>query len=184
MLNAWRAGDSEAGQEVIARIYPQLRRLAGEQLVRSGAEISLQATELVHELYLELVGKRQVSWQNRAHFFAIASRLMRNILVDHARRRLSLKRGGRTVLVDLHTVPLIPAEAPAADLLNLDRALEQLETVSESALRVVELRYFGGLSLEETAEVLGVARSTVIRTWRFARAWLTRALAAPRHHAS
>jgi RNA polymerase sigma factor (TIGR02999 family) len=177
LLTAWRQGDAEAGAELIRFLYPRLRRLALRELSRSGLDLSLHPTELVHELYLKLVGRSQPVCENRAHFFAIAARLLRDILVDHVRRKSRLKRGEGGIYIELSTLAPIPVAARVStDLLALDEALLRLSAVSEDAVRVVELRYFGGLTVNETAEALGLSRATVSRSWRFARAWLRQAL--------
>jgi RNA polymerase sigma factor (TIGR02999 family) len=142
--------------------------MAGER-----AQHSLQTTALVHEAYLKLVGPSPVDWENRGHFFAVAARVMRRILVDHARARRSLKRGGEARPVELDE-QLLVAGGPDRDLVSLDDALRVLAALDERKVRVVEMRFFGGLSVEETAEVLGVSPQTVLRDWRLAKVWLLR----------
>ena len=148
---------------------------------RESADHTLQTTALVHEAYLRLIDQRRVEWRNRAHFFGVAAQLMRRILVDHARRRGAGKRGSgqRPVsLDDVHSVRGAPSEASRLDVLVFDEALDRLAALDESQARIVELRYFGGLNIEETAEVLDVSPATVKREWAIARAWLRRELAA------
>jgi RNA polymerase sigma-70 factor, ECF subfamily len=174
LLVAWQAGREEVRDELFDRIYDRLVRLAGALLARQGADVSLQATELVHEAYLRLLDQRRATWQNRAHFFAIAGRLLRRVLVDRHRQRVAGKRGGGRTLLTLEgqrEAGAAAAEWPV-DLIALDFALQRLATVDVLAAELVELRFFAGLELEEAAEVLGVGRSTVVRRWRFARAWL------------
>jgi RNA polymerase sigma factor (TIGR02999 family) len=178
LLAAWSAGDADAGDRLAERLYPELRRLAARRLREAGRDLTLQPTELVHEAYLRLVDQTRTRWQSRAHFFAIASRTLRRVLANHARDRGRLKRGGGAHLVALDgELPLEIAQAPASpltevDVLALEEALAVLEQVDPESARLVELRFYGGLSVEETAEVLGVSRTAVIRGWRSARAWL------------
>ena len=176
LLVAWQAGREEVRHELFDRIYDRLVRLAGALLSRQGSDISLQASDLVHESYLRLLDQRRATWQNRAHFFAIAGRLLRRVLVDHLRQRLAGKRGGGQAALTLTGADLAVFDAQPVDLLALDQALERLTSVDELAAGIVELRFFAGLELHEVAEVLGVGRSTVVRRWRFARAWLQGAL--------
>jgi RNA polymerase sigma-70 factor (ECF subfamily) len=171
LLVAWQGGHEEVRDELFERIYDRLVRLAGALISRQGADVSLQASDLVHEAYLRLLDQRRATWQNRAHFFAIAGRLLRRVLVDHLRNRFAGKRGGGHAAVTL-TGELEGLLPRSVDLLALDQALERLTAVDELAAGIVELRFFAGLELHEAAEVLGVGRSTVVRRWRFARAWL------------
>lgn len=174
LLRRWRAGDAVAGRSAIGRVYADLRRLAAHELARERESGLVQPTELVHEVYLRLAGRRQPNWQDRGHFFAIASRLVRQVLVDQARARNSRKRGGGAPLAPP------PGEAPGlrpVDVLALDQALERLAAANPPAAAVVELRYFAGLTVDETAAALGLARATVERKWRAARAWLSGVLA-------
>jgi len=175
LLVAWKNGNADALGELIPIVYKELRTLARRQLRGERADHSLQPTALTHEAFLRLFGTRQVGWQNRAHFFAVASQLMRRILVEHARKRLAAKRGGQPTRVELEDAHQ-PSEAVDVDLVALHEALNQLETIDERQSRIVELRYFGGLSVEETAEVLGMSEATVKRDWRVAKLWLRRAL--------
>ncbi len=154
-------------------VYGELRRLAQHYLRRERPDHTLQATALVHEAYLRLVDQRAVTWQNRAHFFGVAAQLMRRILVDHARRHHAAKRGGTALKVSLNDV-VLAAEERAEDLVALDDALNRLAAMDPRQGRVVELRLFGGLTVEETAEVLRISPATVKREWTTAKAWLSR----------
>ena len=156
-------------------VYEELRKLAHQHMRREHPGHTLQTTALVNEAYFRLVGQKQVRWQNRAHFFAISAQLMRRILVDHARGRQYAKRGGGAQKVSLDGVAVV-AQEQAADLLALDEALRSLAAVDERKCRIVELRYFGGLGVEETAEALKLSPRTVMREWSMAKAWLYRAL--------
>ena len=176
LLTAWKDGNSEALDELIPIVYTELRRLARQQLGGERRNHSLQPTALTHEAFLRLLGTRRVSWQDRAHFFAVASQMMRRILVDHARKAVAAKRGGNAARVTLEDAD-VAAESVDVDAVALHEALAELETVDERQAKVVELRYFGGLNTEEAAEVLGVSPSTVERDWRVAKLWLRRALA-------
>lgn len=175
LLLAHAAGDSAALERLLPRVYDELRRMARQRLRHERTDHTLSATDLVHEAFLKLVGLDQVDWQNRAHFFAIASRAMRNVLVDHAVRRSAAKRGGGEGAITLDDQPA-GSELPLEDLIALSDALDRLERLEERQARVVECRFFGGLSLEETAEALHVSPATVSRDWTFARAWLHREL--------
>lgn len=176
LLQEWSQGDETALDKLIPIVYDELRRQAANYMRREQPGRSLQTTALVHEAYLRLVDQRAVEWQNRNHFFAIAASLMRRILVDHARQHQAVKRGG----VDLKVLPLDDVEGiPGGediDLVALDQALERLALLDEQQSRVVELRFFSGLSVEETAAVLNVSTRTVKREWRAAKAWLLREL--------
>jgi RNA polymerase sigma-70 factor (ECF subfamily) len=177
LLEAWRAGDDHAIDEVMARVYGELRRLAARYLNRERAGHTFEAHDLIHEAFLRLVDQRQVDWHNRSHFFAIAAQSMRRVLVDHARRRGASRRDGAV----RHLVPADEAELAVktdADLLALDDALTDLAAADEPLARVVELRYFGGFDHDEIAELLGVSNPTVRRRWRLAKAWLYRRLSA------
>ena len=171
LLASWRAGNSSAEEQLLRIIYPRLKAIAANRLKGAGASISLQTTDLVHEAFLRLVGQEHTSWANRGHFFAISARLMRRILVDHHRRRKAAKRGGREILVSLDELPALIGE-PATDWIRVDESLRRLGSIDPVAERVVELRHFSGLKVEEVVEVLGVSRATGIRKWRFAKAWL------------
>ena len=171
LLRAWASGDSEALDELTPRVYRELRRMAGRLLQNERPGYSLQSADLVHEVYLRLVNARELNWQHRAHFFAVAATLMRRILLDRARRKAADKRGGKAQPLDL-TKTLDVAQAKARELVALDDALTALAEVDPRKSRIVELRFFGGLSVKETAEVVKVSSDTVMRDWKIARAWL------------
>ena len=171
LLRAWGQGDREAGDRLVPLVYKQLRRRAAAYLRQERPNHTLQATAVVHEAYLRLAGQKRASWQNRAQFYGVASQMMRRILVDHARRRKMNKRSGRWVRVSLTDLGAA-APDPGFDVLMLDSLLDRLATFDARKSRVVELRYFGGLSLEETARFLDVSPATIDREWRAARAWL------------
>jgi len=171
LLRAWARGDSEALEELTPRVYRELRRLAARLLQNERPGYSLQSTDLVHEVYLRLVNASELDWQHRAHFFGVSASLMRRILLDRARRRAAAKRGGRPQALDL-TKTLDVAQAKARELVALDDALNTLAEVDPRKSRIVELRFFGGLSVKETAEVVKVSPDTVMRDWKMARAWL------------
>jgi RNA polymerase sigma factor (TIGR02999 family) len=170
-------GEKRVAEELLPLVYDELRRLAGRYLRREKPGHTLQATALVHEAYLELVDASRVSWQGRTHFFAVGARVMRRLLIDHARGRGRQRRGGGARRVSLHEA-LVPAgeDLDREQLLDLDAALEKLAGLDERQARVVELRAFGGLTNAEIAALLGVSERTVERDWRFARAWLRREL--------
>ena len=171
LLRAWAAGDSEALQQLTPHVYRELRRVAARLLQNERPGYSLQSADLVHEAYVRLVNAREVEWQHRAHFFAVSATLMRRILLDRARRRAAVKRGGPGQPLDL-TKTLDVAQAKARELVALDDALNALAEVDPRKSRIVELRFFGGLSVKETAEVVKVSSDTVMRDWKMARAWL------------
>lgn len=171
LLNRMQNGDTVAGDRAVAFVYDELHRIASRQMRAEHADGQLQTTALIHEVYLRLVGGQEIEIQNRGHFFAIASKQMRRILVDAARSEHALKRGGPAAKVSLEEMR-IPTRAKAADLLALDDVLSELEELDPRASKVVELRYFGGYTEKEVAEALGVALSTVRRDWEFARSWL------------
>ena len=174
MLQAWGSrGDREALDELMPIVYEELRRQAARHLRHERAGHTLQTTALVHEAYLRLVDQRDVRWQNRAHFYAIAAQLMRRILVDHARRGSAAKRGGSALKLPLDEAFASTGEREV-DLVAIDEALLKLAELDPQQSRVVELRFFGGLNVEETAEVLGVSPRTVKRDWSVAKAWLHR----------
>jgi RNA polymerase sigma factor (TIGR02999 family) len=177
LLLAWSSGDRSSANQLLDVVYDELRRQAGRAMRRESDNATLQATALVHEAYLRLVDQRRVQWRNRAHFFGIAAQLMRRILVDHARARLADKRGGGRAQVTLEDAD---AAAPdrSPDVLALDEALERLAALDPDQARLIELRYFGGLTIEETAEALDVSPTTVKSEWALARAWLRRELGA------
>ena len=173
LLADWSKGNEAARDELIPLIYDELRRLAGYHMARERSDHSLQATALVNEAYLRLIDQRKVRWQGRAHFFALASRMMRRILVDSARKRRYAKRGGGQAQVSLDEAMVVVQEG-TPDLIALDDALNRLAAIDPRKSQVVELRYFGGLSMEEVAEVLKVSTITVRRDWGTAKAWLYR----------
>jgi RNA polymerase sigma factor (TIGR02999 family) len=177
LLRAWNAGDAEARDRATALVYDELRRRAAAQIRRERPGHTLQPTALVHEAYLRLAGQRTV-WQNRAQFLAVLSRMMRRILVDHARARLAAKRSGRWPRVNLADVDDIAGSSRSIDLLDLDLALDRLAAFDPRKSRVAELRFFGGLSLEEMGHVLELSSKTVERDWQMARAWLFKMLSA------
>jgi RNA polymerase sigma factor (TIGR02999 family) len=174
LLNALEQGDSHAAGQLLPLVYDELRRLAAQRLAQEKPGQTLQATALVHEAYLRLVGKGEDQpWSSRGHFFSAAAEAMRRILVENARRKQSLKRGGDLARQDLKDEALIAAE-PREDLLALDEALDKLASVSRPAADVVQLRYFAGLTLPETADALGISARSAGRLWAYARAWLRR----------
>jgi len=175
LLVRWKDGDEAALQQLVPIVHEELRRLARRQMAGERPGHTLQPTALVNEAYLRLVNLKQMQWQDRAHFFAMGARLMRRILVDFARSRGYQKRGGGVKRVSF-TEAFAVAEGPATDVVALNDALEALADVDERKSRVVELRFFGGLSVEETAEVLNVSRETIKRDWTFAKMWLLRHL--------
>ncbi len=173
LLQAWRGGDEHALEKLTLEVYRELHLAAHRCMAREGDGHTLQTTALINELYLRLSDLQEVDWQNRAHFFALCARQMRRILTDMARNRRSEKRGGGALVVALDEAPEV-ASSSHADVIAVDDALKALALVDERKSRVVELRFFGGLSLEETAEVLKVSPDTVARDWRMAKAWLLR----------
>jgi RNA polymerase sigma factor (TIGR02999 family) len=175
LLRAWSEGDDTALHQLLPLVEAELRGLARASMGRERKGHTLQPTALVNEAFLRLAGARRVRWHDRAHFMGIAARLMRRVLVDHARARGYRKRGGGAERIALDEVHLETAE-PALDIVELDRALRAFESVDARRSRVVELRFFGGLTLEETAEVLHVSAETVKRDWRLAKLWLLREL--------
>jgi RNA polymerase sigma factor (TIGR02999 family) len=175
LLRAWSNGDQDALDKLMPLVYDELRRMAKRHMDRQVPGHTLQTTALIHEAYLRLVDQKETRWQNRAHFFAVAARAMRHILVDYARARHAAKRGGEVRLAPLDEAAVVSVER-TSELVALDDALESLAAVDQRKCQVVELRYFGGLSVEETAEVLKVSPETVARDWRLARTWLLRQL--------
>jgi RNA polymerase sigma factor (TIGR02999 family) len=175
LLVDWSSGNQAAHDELMPLVYDDLRRLARRYMRGEGSGHTLQTTGLVNEAYLRLVDQKNVRWQSRAHFFGIAAQMMRRILVDHARKRQRIKRGGGAFRVSLDKAEAVALEKPT-DLLALDEALTRLSELDVRKSRIVELRFFGGLSIEETAEVLQVSPGTVMRDWTLAKAWLYRAL--------
>src|SRR5262245_48656013 len=175
LLNRWRAGDSAAAGRLMDLVYAELHRIASREMGRERAGHTLQTTALVHEAYIRLCHGDTVNWADRAHFYAVAAQQLRRILVDHARRTRSEKRGG-----DVLKLSLLDSDGPAASvderLVAVDEALSRLESVDERAAKVVELRFFGGLTEAEAAQALGISVTTLKRDWEFARTWLTRQL--------
>ena len=176
LLGAWSAGDESALHALIPLVYDDLHRAAHAYMAREAPDNTLQTTALVNEVYLRLLGTRDVDWQNRAHFLAVCATVMRRILIDVARSRRSLKRGGTAEHLPLDEAILV-SNTPRVDLLELDEALRSLAAVDQRQARVVELRFFGGLSVQETAEALKVSPETVHRDWRLAKDWLLHELA-------
>ncbi len=175
ILDEWRRGNTDAAEKLFPLVYDELKRQARFYLNRERADHTLQPTALVHEAYLKFVDQTIVTAENRRHFFAIASRLMRQILVDHARGYHAEKRGGAAQRFALEDIDILP-EQSAGDLIELHEALEKLEQIDERKCRVVDMRFFGGLNEQEIAEVLGVNEKTVRRDWQFAKLWLFREL--------
>ena len=171
LLRAWAEGDSSALRQLTPRVYQELRRIAGRCMQNEQPGHSIQTTELVHEAYMRLIDVDNVNWQHRAHFFAVSATIMRRILLDAARKRSTAKRGGKAAHADLDGVPDLSCQRPE-EVIALDDALDQLAAIDPRKARVVELRFFAGLSLEETAEVLKISADSVVRDWRLARAWL------------
>ena len=177
LLQAWSRGEQAALNELAPLIYDQLRRLAGHLMQNERSSRTIQATALVHEAYLRLADGTNVEWQHRAQFFAVTARIMRNILLDNARARGAAKRGGGQARVELDEIPDL-ADGRGRDLMALDDALSALAKVDPRKARVIELRYFGGLSVEEAAAAVGVSKETIHRDTRVARAWLKREMSA------
>lgn len=175
LLLQWRAGDAEAFETLMPLVYDELRRLAHHHLWHERPGHTLHTTDLVHEAFLNLLGQDQTPWQNRAHFFAVAARVMRHILIDYARRRKRAKRGGGRPVLSLEQAAVF-SEDQVEEWITLDQALTRLEAKDERLCRVVECRYFGGLTIAETADVLGISPATVKRDWQMAKAWLRREL--------
>jgi RNA polymerase sigma factor (TIGR02999 family) len=181
LLRAWTAGDEQALEKLTPLVYRELHRRARRYMAREPAGHILQTTALINEVYLRLVDLRELTWQDRAHFFAVCAKLMRQILIDLARARRYQKRGPGAIHVSLEEASSASKE-PQVDLLALDEALKALARIDPRKGRVVELRFFGGLSVEETAEVLRVSAETVMRDWKFARACLHQELSKQDHH--
>lgn len=175
LLNQINNGDSTAPEELLPLVYDELRKLASGYLKNEHPDHTLQATALVHEAYLRLVDWEKVSWQNRAHFFAVSAQVMRHILVDHARKKKAEIHGGNLQKLALDEA-ISFSQSREVDLVDLDDALQELEKLDERQSKIVELRFFAGLSIEETAHALGVSTMTVSRDWNFAKAWLFRRL--------
>jgi RNA polymerase sigma factor (TIGR02999 family) len=195
LLEQWAAGDTQALDQLIPLTYPELRRLAARHMRREPTTNTLQPTALVHEAFLRIAGQKDTSWRTRAQFFGFASQIMRRILVDRARRRLSSKRGGGALKMTIDEleseldaqgasvaaqVDLAATQRQLSDILAVDAALRQLEALDARQARIVELRYFGGLTIDEIAQTLQLSNTTIKRDWIMARAWLSRALAASR----
>jgi len=172
LLIAWSEGQGEAIKDLMPLVYDDLRRVAAGYMRREAAGHALQPTALVHETYVRLIDQKRVKWRDRAHFFGVAAGLMRRILVDHARRRRAEKRGGDWERVTLAEHEIAAGGPPEIDVLSLHESLERLAVFDPQQARIVELRYFGGLTIEETAEVVGVSSATVVREWTIAKAWL------------
>jgi RNA polymerase sigma-70 factor, ECF subfamily len=171
LLTRWSGGDSSARDVLIPLVYDELRRLARSFLARQRSDHTLQSTALVHEAYLRLVGRTSIHFENRAHFFAVAAQLMRRILVDHARKHNAAKRGGNSLTLVLDETVALPSD-PQIDVAALDDALNTLATLDSRQANIVEMRFFGGLSIDETSTVLGISPATVKREWTTARTWL------------
>jgi RNA polymerase sigma-70 factor, ECF subfamily len=176
LLLNWSRGERAALDELMPLVYQELRKLAGHYLRSERSDHTLQPTALIHEAYLRMIGKDMPQWQSRAHFFGVASRLMRQILVDHARTRHAVKRGSDRQKISLDDAPQVFAQTDAAKLLALDDALTKLAAFDERRSRILEMRAFGGMSVEETAAALGVSDTTVKREMRLAQAWIRREL--------
>lgn len=184
LLHEWQGGSQDALDRLVPLVYDELHTLASRQLTHEWRHDRLQTTVVVNEAYVKLFGQREIDWQNRGHFFAIAAQLMRRILVDHARRQLRQKRGGGGLPVELNESMAAPhAPMDAVDALDLDRALQKLEQLDPDQGRIVEMRFFGGLTVEETAAALGVSPATVKREWVLAKGWLYRELTGHRDEA-
>lgn len=175
LLHQWSSGDAEALPQLLDLVYPELRKIAASRLRGERADHTLQPTSLVHEAYMRLAHQEGTDWQNRTHFYAVAARVVRSVLVDHARARRRIKRGAGAPSVELNewnaSVP-----APQVDLLDLDAALKELEAIDADRARIVELRHFAGMSIEETAAALGISESTVKRGWLAAKSWIRQRL--------
>jgi RNA polymerase sigma-70 factor, ECF subfamily len=178
LLDAWSAGDDTALEQLLPLVEAELRRLARAYMARERRGHTLQTTALINEAFVRLTGARTVRWQDRAHFLGISARLMRRVLVDHARTRGYQKRGGGAFRTTLNEA-LAVSPPPSVDLVALDRALEKLAAVDQRKSRVVEMRFFGGMSVEETAVALHVSEDTIKRDWRLAKLWLLRELEGP-----
>lgn len=179
LLVNWSHGEKAAFDQLVPLVYPELRRLAKRHMGRENPDHTLQTSALINEAYLKLVNQQDVEWQNRAHFYAVAAQVMRHVLVDHARTRNYAKRGGGAAKVPLDEAAVVTQQR-AAELIALDEALRDLAMLDERRSQIVELRFFGGLSAEETAEVMNISPSTVNREWRAAKAWLHHTMQAPK----
>ena len=183
LLKQLRSGNKNAAAELIPLLYGELRRMASHYMRRERPGHTLQATALIHEAYLRLVDQKDVEWQNRSHFFGVAAQQMRRILVDYARAHQAAKRGGPVPKLSLDEALAIP-EKRVGDLLELDEALARLASIDSRQVEIIELRFFGGLSVEETAEVLDISPATVKREWTTAKAWLSREIQRGRDNAA
>ena len=176
LLREWGDGNRAALEELLPLVYDELHRQAERYLRRERIGHSLQTTALIHEAYVRLIDQRNVQWQSRTHFFAIAAQMMRRVLIDYARAKHREKRGGDNLRLSLDAADVVATDENSVDLIALDEALKRLAELDEQQARVVELRYFGGLTLDETAEVLQISRATTARDWEVAKAWLRREL--------
>ena len=183
LLQAWSSGDEEALKKLTPLVYRELHRAARRYMARERSGHTLQATELIHEVYLRLVDVRRMDWQNRAHFFGVCAQLMRQILTDFARSRRYQKRGGGAPHLPLDETLLVSSQ-PDRGLIALDEGLKRLAVIDERKSRVVELRFFGGLDVKETAKVLNISSETVMRDWKMAKVWLLRELSRGKHDGS
>lgn len=183
LLAEWSAGNQAALDELTPLVYPELRRMASSYMRRERPDHTLQTTALVHEAYLRLVGQDQMQWETRSHFFALAAQVMRHILIDHARAVRRAKRGSGVAPVSLNDVAVL-SKHRADELLAVNSALDALSALDPRKARVFELRYFGGMSVDEAAEVLQISQATVARDWRMAKAWLRREMAPELQHGS
>jgi RNA polymerase sigma factor (TIGR02999 family) len=177
MLKEWSDGNQDILDALMPLVYEELRRQASRYLRKERSDHTLQTTALIHEAYLKLIDQRNVEWQNRAHFFAIAAQAMRRILVDYARERHREKRGGAAENLPIEEAAFVASNEKSIDLVALDEALTRLAKFDARQARIVELRYFSGLGIDETAEILGVSNATVRRDWNFAKAWLRKEIA-------
>jgi len=175
LLVAWKEGDDEALKSLVSLVYPELRRIARLNLARRSPEQTLESAALANEAYLKLIRAKGIECNDRAHFFAVCAQVIRRILVDHARNKRRVKRGGDALQITLDEA-LLPTRTRAVEMLALNEALESLSKIDPRKSRVVELRFFGGLSVEESAEVLNISPETVMRDWKMAKAWLYREL--------
>jgi RNA polymerase sigma factor (TIGR02999 family) len=180
LLVNWSRGDQAALEQLMPLVYGELRRLASAYLRRERSNHTLQSTALVHEAFMRMVSQHDVQWKNRAHFYGIAAQMIRRILVDYARSQHAEKRGSGAIKLELDEAMAVPQTSPEVDLLSLNDALDRLSQLDERQSRVVELRFFAGLSIEETAEVLHLSPASVKREWQTARAWLFREMSAKR----
>jgi RNA polymerase sigma factor (TIGR02999 family) len=179
LLLRWSEGDADALEQLMPLVYQECRRIAERQLRLERGNHTLSPTAVVHELYMRLVDQQRATWQSRAQFYAVAARLMRRVLVDHARARLAQKRGASPTFVSLDAAAEVASEPRVADVLAIDEALERLGRLDPEQQRLVELRFFAGLTVEEAAAVLGISPATLKRRWTFAKAWLVRELGGP-----